>query len=88
MTPTSSRQQQEPVTNATRMLKGIVTRKFSTLSARLYDTERNSSVDSRANLKDIPATYRADRFDDLPDLPELADNRRSDCRVLWPDNVF
>ena len=80
MTPASVRQPQGSARNATRMLKGIVTCKFSTLSARVYVTETNDSIHSRANLKDIPATYRADRFDDLPDFPVLADNGGSDRR--------
>ena len=88
MTPGTSRQQQISARNATRMLKGIVTSKFSNLSVRGYETETNISVDSRANLKDIPATYRADRFDDLPDFPTLMNSRRSDRRGVWADNRF
>ena len=67
------------------MSKGIVTCKFSNLSARGYDTETNSSVNSKANVEDIPTTYRADRFDDLPDFPALVDNDR---RVVYADSVF
>lgn len=65
-----------------------VCHKFSILSARWYVTEANSNFDSRTDIQDIPASYRADRFDDLPDFPILVENRRSNRMGVWADNVF
>ena len=47
----------------------------------------NISVDFRANSQDIPASYRADRFDDLPDFPSLVDNRHSDRNDATAENL-
>ena len=83
----SSRQQHRSASDTTRTLKGIAICKFSILFARGYVTETNSSVDFRANSQDIPASYRADRFDDLPDFPSLVDNRHSDHNDVTAENL-
>ena len=70
------------------MLKGIDTCKFSHLSAKWYVVDTSSSFDSRANIQDIPASYRADIFDDLPDFTVLVDNRRSSRQGVLTDNIF
>ena len=70
------------------MSKGTAICKFSTRSTRGYVTEINGSVGFRANIQDVPASYRVDRFDDLPDFPILVDNRRSDRKAMSADNLF
>ena len=87
MTPASSHQQKTSAKNATRTLKGIAISEFSVLSARGYVTETNSIVDFRENSQDIPASYRADRFDDLPDFQSLVDNRHSDRNDATAENL-
>ena len=88
MTPASSRQQQSYARNATRMLNGTVKSKFTILSTKGPVTETNGSVDFRANIQDVPVSYRADRFDDLPDFPTLVDDRRSNRKGVLASNVF
>lgn len=88
MMPVSSRQRQGSARDATRTLKKIPICKLSSLAPRGYVAETNISVDSRADVQDIPTTYRTERFDDLPDFPSLVDNGRSDRKGVSANNEF
>ena len=82
-----NRQRLASVINALGTSNAIVTCRISKLQTRGSFTEALLSVDSKANLKNIPTSYRADRFDDLPDFAILADNRYIGRRGVWEDDI-
>ncbi len=86
-TPAPNRLRKVFLISATRKSKRNVTCRLSTVPPKGSITKVTLSTTPEAKANDNLPVNHVDRFDDLPDFPSLADNRRKGRQGACADNM-